>query len=208
MKNALLILGLSIMAIGCSKNDETSNPAAGAPAAQTPENPAITTRAVEGENKVLMLKVDASTGEFEGGKELSFDDAATFTIAADYVTPADFGSVKLFYEELGAPLFGGTIVWAGTGEMTYPELDTKDMFPRGEALPMPGAEMFHEVRITEGPSSLEPDLQMLWGAIGDIELVNAYRQSNPDAKISLFLYTPSVGIGNPAEWDWFVIFKN
>ena len=55
---------------------------------------------------------------------------------------------------------------------------------------------------------MDPDHQSIWAAIDNLETVKNYRESNPEVKISLFLYTPSVGIGNPEEWDWFVILKN
>ena len=35
-----------------------------------------------------------------------------------------------------------------------------------------------------------------------------YRASNPNASAKIFLYQPSVGIGDPATWKWIIIFKN
>ena len=52
------------------------------------------------------------------------------------------------------------------------------------------------------------DYQAIWSNIDNLVQVQAYRQSNPNAKVNLFLYTPSVGVGNPAEWDWYVILNN
>lgn len=167
-----------------------------------------------GENKVLLLKVDAVTGVFEGGKELTFEAASTFTITTDYVAPGDFGSVKLIYDELDAAIFDGTIHWMGLGEMNYPEnIDGPNSFDILEQpLPMPASTDFYEVEYGDGEGGglqgMEPDHQVLWDAIKNLEVVKEYRNSNPGAKISLFLYTPSVGIGNPEEWDWFIILKN
>lgn len=146
-------------------------------------------------------------------RNLLFDAASTFTIATDYVAPGDFGSVTLRYDELDAPLFDGTIVWAGSGAMSYPaSLDSADSFATlEETLEMPELDDFHEVTLgedEEGLQSMDPDHQSIWAAIDNLEAVKNYRESNPEAKISLFLYTPSVGIGNPEEWDWFVILKN
>ena len=52
-------------------------------------------------NKVLLLKVDYTTNTFEGGKELTFDsNTTTFSTNYQYVTPADFGSIKIFYKKI------------------------------------------------------------------------------------------------------------
>jgi hypothetical protein len=209
MKNALLLLGLCVAFVSCADDDSqaTNNPD---PIGANPENPA---NPGGGDNKVLMLRVDNVTGAFEGGKELTFEAANTFTISSDYVSPGDFGSIKLKYDELDATFFDGTIHWMGLGEMSYPEsLDGVDAFVTlEEELAMPALSAFHTVEYGsegEGLQTNEPDHQVIWDAIDDLELVKEYREANPEAKISLFLYTPSVGIGNPEEWDWFVILKN
>ena len=209
MKNALLLLGLCVAFVSCADDDsQTTNNQD--PVGANPENPSTPGG---GDNKVLMLRVDNVTGAFEGGKELTFDAASTFTIGYEYESPADFGSVKLLYHELEEPLFDGTIHWAGTGEMSYPAtLDGVDSFETlDEELAMPAMSAFHTVDYGaegEGPQTNQPDHQLIWDAIDNLELVKEYREANPEAKISLFLYTPSVGIGNPEEWDWFVILKN
>jgi hypothetical protein len=73
-------------------------------------------------NAVLMLQVDYTTHTFEGGKEFNFpEQTGTFTITNEYVSPGDFGSIKLFYSELNETLFYGTIIWMGSGKILYPE---------------------------------------------------------------------------------------
>ena len=210
MKNALLLLGLCVTLASCSEDENQPLDNTDPQTTESPENPA---NPGGGDNNVLLLQVDATTFAFEGGKELTFDTASTFTIATDYVAPGDFGSVKLRYDELDATLFDGTITWMGLGEMSYPEtIDSAESFVTlDEALEMPELADFYEVvpgESEEGLQSMDPDHQAIWAAIDNLEAVKNYRESNPEAKISLFLYTPSVGIGNPEEWDWFVILKN
>ena len=48
----------------------------------------------------------------------------------------------------------------------------------------------------------------IWNSINNLEVVSDYLDSNPNGKINLFLYTPGVGIGDPAYWDWYVFLKN
>lgn len=159
-------------------------------------------------NKVLLLKVDYTTNTFEGGKELTFEDTtATFTIETEYVAPSDFGSIKLFYQELDEKIFDGTIVWNGTGAISYPQnfqpadsfesVDTEDyIFP---------TEGFENVF---NPTQETYDYQKIWSAVQRLVKARQFVLSNPDAKAKIFLYTPSVGIGNPEEWDWIIILKN
>lgn len=163
------------------------------------------------QNKVALLKVDYLTHTFEGGQELAFNSSSGFTISSEYVVPSDFGSVKLVYEELEETLFEGTIVWLGLGERTYPEtlLGTEDFTNIAEPVAMPSETMFQNVMYYESafyPEDL--DYTSLWHSIANLKIVESYRNSNPNAKVNVFLYTPSVGLGNPADWDYYVILKN
>ncbi|GGB85774.1 hypothetical protein GCM10007424_27330 [Flavobacterium suaedae] len=193
MKNFILSLGLVALLASCSSDD--SNPVQETPTA----------------NKVVMLKVDLETNVFEGGKELTFPEANSFTISTIYNEPGDFGDITLKYEEVNETIFAGDIVWMGLGEMTYPEtLNTADDFLSvDETVAFPMEDNFQIIEYSEYnyyPESI--DYSAIWGAIDNLQIVQEYRDSNPDSKINLFLYTPSVGVGNPAEWDWYVILKN
>lgn len=192
MKKIILLLGLALSFMACSDDsgDNLQNAM---------------------ENKVLMLKVDFLTNAFEGGKEFVFPDADTFTISTIYNSPGDFGDITLKYEEVNSTIFSGGIVWMGLGEMTYPEaLSTVNDFPSlQEEVPMPIQEDFEYVEYSEYPYYPETiDYDAIWDAVDNLQVVKQYRLANPDAKVNLFLYTPSVGVGNPEEWDWFVILKN
>ena len=58
-------------------------------------------KAISTTNNVLILKVDYLTNTFEGGKELTFNQSAqSFSIINQYKVPADFGNIKLIYQEL------------------------------------------------------------------------------------------------------------
>ena len=209
MKKIILLSFLALCAISCSEDSVTSPVAPENPSAQNPpqeENPEANI-----ENKVLLLKVDYETNAFEGGVELVFPEADTFTISADYNAPGDFGDITLNYEEVGQPLFMGSIIWMGTGFMVYPcAMNMPDEFVSlVSPVPMPAIDQFEKVMYDEFAYYPDPiNYAAVWDAIDNLVQVQAYRQSNPNAKVNLFLYTPSVGVGNPAEWDWYVILKN
>ena len=194
MKNLILILGMSALFTACS--DDSGTPLLNDPVM---------------DNKVLLLKVDLQTNAFEGGKELVFSGLDGFTLTTQYNSPADFGDITLTYEEADADIFAGTIVWAGTGHMTYPEtLDATNSFATvAQPAPMPAIDGFELVEYDEFNYYPEViDYDAIWDAVDNLQLVKEYRAENPNAKVKLFLYTPSVGIGNPEEWDWFIILKN
>ncbi|MDR3236645.1 MAG: hypothetical protein LBT48_08005 [Prevotellaceae bacterium] len=158
-------------------------------------------------SNVLLLKVDYTTYTFEGGKELDLDKSSdAFTITNEYLDPGDFGSIKLFYSEIGETLFYGTIIWAGSGEILYPKnwllaenfdraLTDDYIFP---------ANGFEDVF---NPNGAIFDYQKIWGHVQNVIKAREYLKSNPKQVVKLFLYTPSVGSGNPEEWKWIIFLK-
>ncbi|SCY50428.1 hypothetical protein [Flavobacterium caeni] len=199
----LFLLGLMALA-GCSADDTTSAEALQTTEAR-PANPKNNTVA----NQVLMLQVDFETHVFEGGKKLFYQSAETFAIASDYDPPGDFGGVTLRYAETNEMLFAGTIIWMGTGQMTFPA----GLNPAGSfatiASPVPMPTSIETVQYTQFAYYPEPmPYQAIWNAVDHLQVVAQFRASNPNGTVHVFLYTPSVGVGNPAEWDYFVMLKN
>jgi hypothetical protein len=159
-------------------------------------------------NKVLLLKVDYTTNAFEGGKEFSFTkNPKSFTVINEYFAPGDFGSIKMKYSELDETLFYGTIVWNGQGKMQFPtDLQTPERFrsvsTEDIAFPSSG---FQNVF---NPNNQDYDYYRVWMSVQRLEKVRQYLKSNPTSSVKIFLYTPSVGIGDPEDWDWIIFMKN
>jgi hypothetical protein len=159
-------------------------------------------------NNVLVLKVDYNTNQFEGGKELTFTDTSShMTLTNQYVAPGDFGSIKLKYQELNEILFDGTIVWAGLGQVNYPQnLLNANLFDRvmtaDYVTPVAGFENVFN------PDNTAYNYNAIWTSVQSLVKVRQYLYSNPNATVKLFLYTPSVGMGNPTDWDWYIFMKN
>ena len=153
------------------------------------------------QNKVLLLKVDYQTNVFEGGKELLFDNnQQNMTLVNEYITPGDFGNLKITYQELNATIFDGTIIWMGLGQMNFPT----NLLPPNQfevaltndyILPPSGFENIFNL------DNIDYDYESIWGSIQSRVKVREYLTSNPTATVKVFLYTPSVGVGNPADWD-------
>lgn len=108
-------------------------------------------------------------------------------------------------------LFSGTIHWMGLGQMSYPEnLEPAGTFPTlPNPVSMPPVSSFEPVYYTQFAYYPNPlPYGPIWDAIDNLQAVRQFRISNPNSAIHVFLYTPSVGIGNPADWDYFIFLKN
>jgi len=172
----------------------------------------ITINIIENEtvdvNKVLMLKVDYLTNTFEGGIELEFSEMSeTFTITKIFAPPGDFGFLKLFFSEIDELLFYGTIIWAGCGKMIFPE----ELLPTDQFQTVPTEEYVFPKNGFENvfkQSWIQDEYESVWDSVQSLVKVRQYLTSNPEQVVKLFLYTPSVGIGDPADADWFLFLKN
>ena len=194
MKKIISLLSLFILLTSCST--DLLNQANGTNLANQ-----------SGNNKVLLLKVDYTTNTFEGGKELTFDsNTTTFSTNYQYVTPADFGSIKIFYTELNTQLFYGDIIWMGTGEIHFPTdfqpASSFEFVNTFAAIDLPSVENIFNPN-NEIFNYTNPLNQVVY-----LSKVIEYRASNPNASAKIFLYQPSVGIGDPATWKWIIMFKN
>jgi len=187
MKFTILAIAVIILLAACTPENNPANPDS---------------------NKVLMLKVDYLTNTFEGGTETSYTtDTPAFTIKVNYIEPIDFGNIKLSYQELNETLFDGTIIWMGTGHINYPD----------SILP---ASAFTRVLTTDyispdsgfvnlfNPQNIPYNYSPVWASVQSLVKVREYLVSNPHSPVKLFLYTPSTGPGNPADWDWILFMKN
>lgn len=161
----------------------------------------------ESTSKVLMLTVDYSTRAFEGGTEFGFlKQSDNFTIINEYEEPSDFGSIKLIYKEFNETLLEGTIHWMGVGERMFPKSlkpakDFDVVLTDDYVFPESGFENVFN------PNNVEYDYQRVWSAVQSLVKVRQYLNKNPVQKVKLFLYTPSVGPGDPIDWVWIIYLK-
>jgi len=132
-------------------------------------------------NKILMLIVDEQTNTFIGGKEMEFSQIAdSFTITYEYVSPGDFGYLKLFYKEIDELLFHGTIFWMGTGEIIFPsDLLPPDQFDRVTTDDYVSPNGFENI--------FDPDQTYdygtVWNAVQSLVKAREYLYSNPHQKV-------------------------
>ena len=166
---------------------------------------------------VLMLKVDFTTNTFEGGYEHTFNKSAaeTFTISSQYQSPGDFGGIELYFSEIDKLLFSGTIFWMGLGEIQYPApdkwLSAEDFDKTGYLYYISPKNGFEEVLNYEGGGYFqylnETEIAAIWGAVQPLVKAREYIQENPEQKVKMYLYTPTVGLTDWAVAKWVIFLK-
>lgn len=158
-------------------------------------------------DSLLLLKVDYLTYKFEGGTEIQLSQSVagtdTLPVETIYNPPGDFGDITLKYQPSGDNIFAGTIIWMGCGQITYPASlnPSKSFSTYPNPVPMPDSTDFQQI------FKYSPALQAdsAWMAVKDLKIVHRY--SKFAKNIGIFLYTPSVGMGDPADWDYFLIMS-
>jgi len=182
----ILIAGLAAITLGsCKKHDSSYVSGSGM--------------------SLAVLKVDFQTHKFEGGKVFHFDATGavpqTIPIQMTYAPPGDFGNITLQYAPTGDTIFDGSIIWSGKGKMTQPALSNN--FAAGTtAQPAPDT---NDVQVISPGTFIKKEaynIPAVWSGISNLYITREFLQAH-NTRIGIFLYTPSVGIGDPADWDYF-----
>lgn len=161
-------------------------------------------------NQVLFLKVDYTTNAFLGGTILEFyRQTESFSVTSEYVALGDGNySLMLIYKELEKLVFSGTINWAGVGSMTFPEkLEPVSRFRidhlKTYVLPKRGFENLFNLNVSKF------NYEVPWSAVQQLMKVREFLAENPDQRVKLFLYTPTVvEDGDLKDWCWIFFLKN
>lgn len=150
---------------------------------------------------ILICKVDYLTFRYKGFYALNVsgktNNGDVIPITSEYMSPGDFGFIKLYYSDKTNLLLDGTIVWNGRGALSFPE-SFRAGLPEKEAIPFPGVEYF--ARLGENGHYVETadewEMQHIWQSVSyQKEFQHYYGNSNK--KVAVYLYAPSVGLFNP-----------
>ena len=158
---------------------------------------------------ILICKVDYLTFRYKGFYALNVNNKQTegkeIPFIAEYVSPADFGSIKLFYGAKNNLLIDGTIVWNGCGRLAFPE-QFRAGLPTNAGVAYQGTE--HIAMIGDDgqylPLSNEREIKYIWESVSKQKEFQHY-YTNSTKKVAVYLYTPSVGLMNPAD-AYYLVF--
>ncbi|MDR2690784.1 MAG: hypothetical protein LBB73_00530 [Dysgonamonadaceae bacterium] len=161
--------------------------------------------------RLLLLQVDYTSNRFEAVKDLFFPGKSDeFSVAEKYQSPGDFGFQKLYYKELEQLFFYGTIIWMGRGEILYPKnWNIPQEYPLTAQLdivvPKNG---FEWAGVKEGWQPPSEDVKSVWLSVMPSILAREFLAANPEEKVKVYFYQPSVGVGDPGDWKWIFILRN
>ena len=199
---------LAILVSCCEKEPVTSD---------TPEPNPVEIDIPGTDSTILIMKVDYQTFQYEGYTTASVDSANdtsdTIPFFATYCPPSDFGYIKLFYENPDHLLFHGSIIWSGCGNLFFPT-SFVELPAQTTGLPFPENDRICLIDNTGAQQTLpwitglvdETMIENVWETISK-QPEFQYYYSKTNKKIAMYLYTPSVGGGNPADWDFFIFVE-
>ena len=163
------------------------------------------------QKNILISKVDYLTFRPRGFYAMNVQNPVSsgneIPFVAQYQEPGDFGWFKLFYQTTDNLLAYGSIIWSGCGQLEFPE-----SFKAGQklnsGLPYPGQSKIafinnggHYCTVN---AEHEVELQRIWQTLSkQVEFQHYY--SNSHKKVAVYLYTPSVGIGDAAD-AYYLVF--
>lgn len=160
---------------------------------------------------ILISKVDYLTFRPKGFYALNVQNpdpsGNEIPFLSQYQSPGDFGSIKLFYQNTNNLLLSGSIIWSGCGHLDFPD-HFKNGLTLNNGLPYPGQNKVSFINNSGNyiTTSEETDLQHIWQTVSKQKEFQHY-YGNTHKKVAVYLYTPSVGIGNPADWYYLVFVE-
>ena len=158
---------------------------------------------------ILISKVDYLTFRYKGFYALNvtnkLNSGNEIPFLSQYQSPGDFGYIKLFYQNTDNLLMDGTIIWSGCGHLNFPD-NFRAGLPMDNGLPYPGQSRIafindggHYETVTD-----ERELQYIWQSVSRQKEFQHY-YGNSSKKVAVYLYTPSVGVGDPAD-AYYLVF--
>jgi hypothetical protein len=127
-----------------------------------------------------------------------------------FQAPLDFGGVAAVSKRSGLSVFGGSIVWSGKGDITYPKTWSSpeelgsDCSSSGASVSARGFNLVEDPALALDPTQVASALEVL-GTTAISLAFSKSGQSTLDAMV--LLYPRSVGELNPKTAEWIVILN-
>lgn len=191
MKLTVSIIICMFLVIGCNEDKKNDN--------------------VKVSKMMMLLKVDYTTNTFLGGTQIELAPYEnvndSIPLQVNYIEPADFGSLSVYYQPTNGLLFNGSIILDSLGQVSYPTsfFSAADYSVLDEALAAIEDTTFQLVHYELDGTPI--DYAGIWESVSNLQNVHFYRLTNPSSKIGLFLYAPNTETGDQSEWSWYLIFE-
>jgi len=122
-----------------------------------------------------------------------------------YESPGDFGGASAVSARTGLSLFGGSIVWDGTGDITYPKEWRKPESLGTGCEPWPGDVPARGYDLRGGDKLPGEDVASALDVVRTTAVFEGMATSGYVFDAVVLLYPRSVGAFNPATAEWIVL---
>jgi len=162
-----------------------------------------------------ILICDYETSEFEEGTVLNVPfcngcDSTGFPFDIFFQSPGDFGWIQFNYTETNDTIFYATIIWMGTGEISFPDtfLPADSFAVENEYANDPETILFwHDNGLTLEENTLLASAENAYDYIRILSIVHQFAES--PYQILAYLYTPTVGMTDWSVAKWiFFLYRN
>lgn len=127
-----------------------------------------------------------------------------------YEFPGDFGGVGIVNARNGLSVFGGSVIWMGTGDITYPgewqppEALGPDCIPEVNALPPPARGFDLETGQPLTATEIDPPLTEAWVTA----LPDGLWQGGYVFDAMVIMYPRHIGMLDPTTAEWLVLINS
>lgn len=156
--------------------------------------------------------VDETSARATAQSDTGYGAAGTMLNAADtedyfvfYESPGDFGGAAAVSANNGLSTFGGSIVWDGAGDLTWPE-SWRDPSQLADGCdPSGGFPSSRGWDLAAGSALAEGDVTAALAVVGQTAVPAAFWHGGYVFDAVVLLYPRSVGMFNPATAEWIVM---
>lgn len=155
--------------------------------------------------------VDETQARARANEDTGYGDgtalsSSSFTVYAFYEAPGDFGGASVVSGVTGMSLFGGSIVWDGTGEIVYPETWRSADELGSRCVPSMGVGSFGAVDFLQSPDGFNEEASALLDLVNETAVPAAvWRDGEYIYETTVIRYPRTVGAFNPANAEWLAI---
>lgn len=124
-----------------------------------------------------------------------------------YVSPGDFGGASAVSGDTGLALFGGSIVWSGAGEITYPATWRSAPELGSGCAPSGGAGVALGYDLVAGTPLSSPEVDAAVAVVADTALMQAFWGGGYVFTTVVLRYPRTVGVFDPNTAEWVVLLS-
>ncbi|MBW2276159.1 MAG: hypothetical protein JRF63_01635 [Deltaproteobacteria bacterium] len=124
-----------------------------------------------------------------------------------YDPPGDFGGCSAVSAETGLSVFGGSIIWGGSGEITYPD-SWRSPLELGEECSTPSGVFPTQGYDLVGGTALDADsVSAAIAVVSQTAVPAAFLVGGYNFNVVVLRYPRTVGVFDPTTAEWIVLWN-